>query len=116
MKIVIPDDVKPVIKDIFDYASNISLSYAKKIINKIYETIYSLQSSPYSGRYVPELLSRHYRERICENYRIIYLVSEIHKTVYIRYIISSRENSNLFFEVHKKELYNLLNQFLNENF
>lgn len=115
MKIVIPDDAKLVIKDIFDYASNISASYAKKIVNKVYETIFSLQYSPYSGRYVPELLSKHYRERICENYRIIYFVSEIHKTVYIRYIISTRENSNLFFEVHKKQLYNFLNQFLNQN-
>ena len=66
MQIIISDDVKSAITDIFDYSYNISTNYASRIVNKIYDTIYDLQDSPYIGRYVPELLDKHYRERICE--------------------------------------------------
>ena len=68
---------------------------------------------PYIGRYVPELDDKRYRELICEDYRIIYFVSEKNNTIYIRYIFCTKQNSNLFFELHKKELKKFLNQFLN---
>ena len=55
MQIIISDDVKSAITDIFDYSYNISANYASRIVNKIYDTIYDLQDSPYIGRYVPEL-------------------------------------------------------------
>lgn len=110
MQIIISDDVKHAITDIYNYSSNISPCYASKIVNKIYYTIYALQASPYIGRYVPELSDKHYRERICENYRIIYYISENHNTIYIRYIFCTQQNSSLFFEVHKKELLDFLNQ------
>ena len=57
MQIIISDEVKDVITDIFNYSSNISANYASKIVNKLYDEIYNLQSSPYIGRYVPELLN-----------------------------------------------------------
>ena len=110
MQIIISDDVKSAITDIFNYSYNISANYASRIVNKIYDAIYDLQNSPYIGRYVSELSDKHYRERICENYRIIYLVSEKHNTIFIRYIISGKQNSNLFFKVHKKEIFNFLNR------
>ena len=34
------------------------------------DAIYNLQDSPYIGRYVPELSDKHFRELICEKYRI----------------------------------------------
>ena len=110
MQIIISDDAKSAITDIFDYSYNISSSYASRIVNKIYDAIYDLQYSPYIGRYVPELSDKQYRERICENYRIIYYVSETNSTIYIRYIFSSRQNSNLFFKVHEKEIFSFLNR------
>lgn len=74
MQIIISNKAKSAITDIFNYSYNISANYANKLLNKIYETIYNLQTYPYIGRYVPELFNfnMHYRERICENYRIIY--------------------------------------------
>ena len=110
MQIIVSDDAKSAITDIYDYPYKISSNYASRIVNKIYDAIYNLQSSPYIGRYVPELSDKHYRERICENYRIIYYVSETNNTVYIRYIFCGRQNSNLFFKVHEKELFKFLNQ------
>lgn len=109
MQIIISDDVKSAITDIFNYSYNISASYASKIVKKIYNTIYDLQKSPYIGRYVPELSGKQYRERICEKYRIIYYVSETNNTIYINYIFCSRQNPNSFFKVHEKELFNFLN-------
>ncbi len=109
MQIIISDDVKSAITDIFDYSYNISANYASRIVNKIYDTIYDLQDSPYIGRYVPELSDKQYRERICEKYRIIYYVSKTNNTIYVRYIFCSRQNPNSFFKVHEKELFNFLN-------
>lgn len=111
MKIIISDDSKSAITDIFEYSSNIAANYATRIVNKIYDTIYDLQDAPYIGRYVPELEDNQFRERICENYRIIYYISETNDTIYVQYIFCSKQNSNLFFKVHKKELFKFLNQF-----
>lgn len=111
MEVKISDEAKLAIKDIFNYLSKISKDYASRMINEIYNKIYDLQNMPYIGRYVPELDDKHYRELICENYRIIYFVSEKNNTIYIRYIFCAKQNSNLFFEVHKKELIKFLNQF-----
>lgn len=98
------------ILSITKFTSKISTNYANKIINNIYSTINSIKEVPYIGRYVPELLNKHYRERICGNYRIIYLISEKHNTIFIRYILSGKQNSYLFFEIHKQEIFNFINQ------
>lgn len=111
MEVKISDEAKLAIKDIFNYLSKISKDYASRMINEIYNKIYDLQNMPYIGRYVPELMDKNYRELVCENYRIIYFVSEKNNTIYIRYIFCAKQNSNLFFEVHKKELIKFLNQF-----
>ena len=110
MQIIISDDAKSAITDIFDYSYNISANYASRIVNKIYDTIYDLQDSPYIGRYIPERSDKHFRELICEKYRIIYYISEKDKTIFIRYIFCGRQNSNLFFKVHEKELFDFFNQ------
>ena len=81
MQIIISDDAKSAITDIFAYSYSISVNYASRIVNKIYDTIYDLQYSPYIGRYVPEIASKHYRERICDKYRIIYYISKSNNTI-----------------------------------
>ena len=113
MQIIISDDAKSAITDIFDYSYNISSNYASRIVNKIYDAIYDLQDSPYIGRYVSELSDNQYREQICEKYRIIYYVSETNNTIYVRYIFCVRQNSNLFFKVHEKELFDFFNRLFN---
>ena len=112
MEISLSNRAQNNIENIAKFSLKISTNYANKIVNRIYSTINSIKISPYAGRYVPELLDKQYRERICENYRIIYLVSKRYNTIFIRYIISGKQNSYLFFEVHKKELINFFNQFI----
>ena len=111
MKIIISNNVKLAINDIHSYLSKRSTKYANETIFNIYLIIESLQNSPYIGRYVPELKNKSFRERIYKKFRIIYYISEETNTIYIQYIFSGRQNSNLFFEVHKKELNKFLNQF-----
>lgn len=110
MNISISNKAYSNIKNITNFTSKISTNYSNKVICNIYSTIDSIKHAPYIGRYVPELLNKHYRERICENFRIIYFISEKHNKIFIRYIISGKQNSNLFFEVHKSELFKFLNQ------
>ena len=110
MQIIISNDAKSAITDIYDYSYNISSNYASRIINQIYDAIYNLQNSPYIGRYVPEFSDKHFRELICEKYRIIYYISEMDNTIFIRYIFCGRQNSKLFFKVHEKELFDFFNQ------
>ncbi len=110
MEISISNRAQSNIENITEFTLKISTNYANRVINEIYSTIYSIKDAPYIGRYVPEISDKYYRERICGNYRIIYVVSEKHNTIYIRYIISGKQNSNLFFEVHKKEIFNFLNR------
>ena len=110
MNISISNRVYSNMRSITKFSAKISTNYSNKVIRDIYATIDSIKDAPYIGRYVPELSDKHYRERICGNYRIIYVVSKKHNTIFIRYIISGKQNSNLFFEVHKKELFNFLNR------
>lgn len=111
MKTSISNNAHNNIRSIINYTLKISTQYSNRTVNNIYSTIYSIKDSHYIGRYVPELPNTHYRERICGNYRIIYFISEIKNTVYIRYILSRKQNSNLFFDVYHKELYDFLSQF-----
>ena len=104
MQIIISDDAKSAITDIYDYSYNISSNYANRIVNKIYDTIY--------GRNVPEFSDKQFRERICEKYRIIYYISEMDNAIFIRYIFCGRQNSKLFFKVHENELINFFNQLI----
>ena len=113
MEISISNRAQINIENIIDFSLKISTNYANRIVNEIYSTIYSIKDAPYIGRYVPEILDKHYRERIFKNYRIIYVISEKHNTIFIRYIISGKRNSNLFFEVHKKEIFDFLNRLFN---
>lgn len=113
MEISISNRAQINIENIIDFSLKISTNYANRIVNEIYSTIYSIKDAPYIGRYVPEILDKHYRERIFKNYRIIYVISEKHNTIFIRYIISGKQNSNLFFEVHEKEIFDFLNRLFN---
>ena len=98
--------------NIAKFTLQVSANYSNYIIYELYSTIDSIKNFPYIGRYVPEILNTNYRERICKNYRIIYFISQQSNTIYIRYVISVKQNSNLFFKIHKKELLDFLNTFI----
>lgn len=91
MQIIISDDAKSAITDIYDYSYNISSNYASRIVNQIYDAIYDLQDSPYIGRYVPELSDKQFRERICENIELfIIFLKKIIQFLYDTYFAEGK--------------------------
>ena len=111
MKIVISNNVKFAIDDIFDYSAQISIKYAISTLNNLYKTIIHIQEAPYIGRYVAELSNKHFRERLYKQFRIIYYISDVNQTIYIQYIFSNKKNPSPFFKVHKNEISRFLKQF-----
>lgn len=103
MKILISNTAFDNLNKIFKFNSQISYKYANKLLINIYSKIESLKEFPYTGRIVPELNVFHYREKICNNYRIIYDISEIEQIIYVKQIICCKQNSNLFFNIYKEE-------------
>ena len=110
MRVIVTQRAKTDLLELLEYNSKISLDYAIRIDKKIRSYIRDLRTTPYIGRYVPEISDKHYRERICEKFRIIYFISEKNNTIYIRYIFNARLDKQKFFDVHKSEIYNFFNQ------
>lgn len=110
MKVVLTQRSRSDRLELFKYNSKISPNYAIRLDKKIRSYIKELENSPYIGRYVPEILDRRYRELICEKFRIIYFISEKDNIIFIRYIFNARQDKKRFFEVHKSEIFNFLNQ------
>lgn len=94
MKIIMHNEVKESLAEIYNYISEDSIKYANKTIENIYERIEFLKFSPYLGRYVPELSSKYYRELIYKSYRIVYSVNEKTNIVYIHFVIHSKRDFN----------------------
>ena len=60
------------ISEIAEYISNDDPVAAEKWVNKIFSLVKRLKTFPESGRFVPEIKNRIFREIISGNYRIIY--------------------------------------------
>lgn len=62
------------LKQIHDFISKDSRTYADRIVAELLERTDQLQDHPLSGRYVPEFQTETLRELICGRYRIIYKI------------------------------------------
>ncbi|MCL4515478.1 MAG: type II toxin-antitoxin system RelE/ParE family toxin [Firmicutes bacterium] len=63
------------LESICDYIAKDSEHYARVFAQKVMEIVESLADLPLSGRVVPEYNTKELRERIFQNYRIVYRVS-----------------------------------------
>lgn len=114
MKLKISDNVFSITEEINNYYKlNVSSSYANKVMQNFYKIFKLIQTYPHIGRYVPEIKDKRFREKICCGYRIIYFISEEENSINIRYILSNKQNSTQFIEVHKREIIDIIN-FLNQ--
>jgi plasmid stabilization system protein ParE len=91
------------IDSIYEYISYDSIKYANETIKKIYSLIYELEFSPYLGRFVPEIYNKHFRELIYKSYRIVYEISKNSNTIYIHFIIHSKQNFDSFYKSYFKK-------------
>ncbi len=62
--------------EIAEYISRDNLAAAEKWIETVFSKVEQLKSFPKSGRIVPEINSKDFRELIYGNYRIIYRVEK----------------------------------------
>jgi toxin ParE1/3/4 len=62
------------INNIADYIAKDSVKFANLQVERIFERVEILKSTPLSGRIVPEINNLKIRELILGNYRIIYKV------------------------------------------
>ena len=62
------------LKGVVDYISLDSVQYAKLQVLRLRQSVIILKSHIYSGRIVPELDKKEFRELIEGNYRIVYKV------------------------------------------
>lgn len=91
MQIIISNDAKSAITDIYDYSYNISSNYASRIINQIYDAIYNLQNSPYIGRYVPEFSDKHFENLSVKNIELfIIFLKKIKQFLYVTYFAEGK--------------------------
>ena len=102
MQIIISNNVKNDITEIYNYIVKDSIKYANETVNNIYSRIYDLGDSPYLGRYVPELTNKSYREIIYKSYRIVYEILEEKNTVYIHFVVHARRDLKNFFKTYIK--------------
>ena len=72
MKILNSESALENISNIAKFTSNISTKYTNKIVSALYSYIDTLKYAPYSGRYVPEVMDKHFREILYNEYRIMY--------------------------------------------
>ena len=86
----------------FKYISLDSLKYANETLMNIYSRISELKTTPYIGRFVPEISDKDYRELIYKNYRIVYKVSEETNIVYICFVLHTKRNFISFFNSYIK--------------
>ncbi|MBO5005366.1 MAG: type II toxin-antitoxin system RelE/ParE family toxin [Clostridia bacterium] len=113
MNILLSKSAYNSINNITDFTLKISDKYSNRIVSAIYSSIYTLEHAPYLGRIVPEFMDKQFRELLCCGYRIMYFISEKENFINVRYVLSSRQNRTQFLEVHKKEIFDIIN-FLNQ--
>lgn len=64
------------LEDICKFISKDSEYYAIFFAKRVFELIRSLEQFPLSGRVVPEYNDKNLREKILDNYRIVYRVKD----------------------------------------
>jgi len=79
------------LKAIAKFFERSSPQYSKYIVKRIFDTVSGLRDHPRIGRPIPEFEAKIFRERIVENFRILYLLQN-NETVEILTIIHSRQD------------------------
>ncbi|MFQ8785958.1 MAG: type II toxin-antitoxin system RelE/ParE family toxin [Clostridia bacterium] len=102
MRILMSNEAHQDIDSIFEYILRDSIKYANETSENIYSCISNLENAPYLGRYVPELSTKHFRELIYKNYRIVYDFSEDSNTIYIHFVVHSKRNFKSFYKSYIK--------------
>ncbi len=105
MKVIIDDSARHSMDSIFHYNLKYSLKYATETDSDIKFCINDLADFSYTGRYIPEISDKHFREVIYKKtrhscYRIIYYISEISSTAYVLNVLNTKQDFKKFLKLH----------------
>lgn len=89
-EIVWTDEALSDLKAIGEYFERTSSQYASVVVNELYTSVEPLAEHPRMGRQVPEIGHESLRERIVENYRVIYQLRG--ETIEVIAILHSRQD------------------------
>lgn len=97
MKVQVEKLAQQELVDIYYYNYQFSLKNAIETNSNIRLLIHNLESSPYIGRYIPEMSDKRFREIIYigtrhSGYRIMYYISGKSNTIYVFNIINSKQD------------------------
>jgi len=84
-------EAKKDLKAIAEFFETSSPEYSRHIIKSLFDTVSRLREHPKIGRPIPEFEAEIFRERIVENFRIIYLLQD-NKKVEILTIVHCRQD------------------------
>ena len=105
MKVIVENSANLSMNNIFYYNLRYSLNNAIGTDDNIRFYINDLVDFPYTGRYVPEVSDKHFREIIYKktrqsSYRIIYYISEFSDTIYVLNVFNSKQDFNKFLKLN----------------
>ena len=105
MKVIMQGLAHESLESLYEYLANYSTKNAIETTEAIYNRIENLKSFPYTGRYIPEIPNKRFRELIYRKtqhsvYRIIYYISEINQTIYVIYIFNSKQDFQGLLKLH----------------
>ena len=83
------------INRLIDFISFYNINYSQKILKNILKSIQSLEYFPNRNQRL-SFNSKYRRMFFNNHYVIIYSVNEIQRTVYIRYLFSTKQNYHQF--------------------
>ena len=102
MNIVFSENFKNLFTEMYEYNIKYSIGYANRLRLSMLKSIERLKETPYIGNNLPDK-KKEYKELICQKYRIIYRVSEIHNLIYIDYIVYAGKNFRALFKIYNKK-------------
>ena len=105
MNVIVEDLASISMDNIYYYNMRYSLKNALETDNNIRLRSNDLAHFPYTGRYVPEIMDKHFREIIYKKtrqscYRIVYYISDITDTVYLINVLNSKQDFNQFLKLN----------------
>lgn len=105
MNIIVEDSANISMDNIYYYNMRYSLKNALETDNNIRLRINNLADFPYTGRYISEIMDKHFREIIYKKtrqscYRIVYYISDITDTIYVINVLNSKQDFNQFLKLN----------------
>ena len=96
MRIIVEDLAERCLDDMLYYNMQYSFENAIETEQDILQYFDDLEDSPYIGRYISEILDKHFRELVYRrnqnSYRIVYYISEKTQTIYILHISNFKQD------------------------